>query len=33
LTRGKSRIWEICTSGSVRGVESDLHPYRDMANC
>src|SRR4029453_6870438 len=31
LTRGKSRIWEICTSGSVRGVESNLHPYRD--NC
>jgi len=33
LTRGKSRIWEICTSGSVRGVESDLHPYRDNAEC
>ncbi len=29
FTQGKSRIWEICTSGSVRGVESDLHPYRD----
>ena len=29
LTCGKSRIWETCTSGSVRGVESDLHPYRD----
>src|SRR5437867_2041771 len=29
LTRGKSRIWETCTSGSVRGVGSDLHSYRD----
>ena len=29
LTRGKSRIWEICTSGSVRGVGSDPHSYRD----
>ena len=29
LTCGKSRIWEICTSGSVRGVESDLHSYCD----
>jgi hypothetical protein len=31
LTQGKSRIWEICTSGSVRGVESDLYPYRDQS--
>jgi hypothetical protein len=29
LTGGKSRIWEICTFGSVRGVRSDPHPYRD----
>ena len=30
LTCGKSRIWEICTSGSARGVASDRHPYRDI---
>jgi hypothetical protein len=29
MTRGKSRMREFFTSGSVRGVRSNPHPYRD----
>src|SRR5438309_55849 len=30
-TRGKSRMQEICPSGSVRGVRSNPYPYRDTS--
>jgi hypothetical protein len=32
-TRGGSRMLELGTSGSVRGVRGDMHPYRDPWIC